>query len=141
MKKLLLLCLAMLTLTFSIKADDDRVVTFAQLPAPAQAFHKQHFADKVPLTVTVDWDDYTIYYQTGEKVEFDKRGNWKSVDCRFAQVPDAIVPAQIKTQINAQFPGTFVVEIDQNRGGYDVKISNGLDLEFNRAFQLTEIDD
>ena len=31
--------------------DDDRVITFEQLPQPAQAFLKQHFANKVPAGV------------------------------------------------------------------------------------------
>ncbi|MBQ9465544.1 MAG: PepSY-like domain-containing protein [Muribaculaceae bacterium] len=141
MKKFLLLFVAMLTIGFSAKADHDQVITFNQLPAVAQTFLKQHFADKMPLIVTVDWDDYTVMYDSGEKVEFDKQGNWKDIDCRSSLVPAALIPAQIKTHVNATFPGTSILKLERNRSGYEVKLNNGLEVEYNRAFQVIGIDD
>lgn len=141
MKKFLLLLVAMLTIGFSAKADHDQVITFNQLPAVAQTFLKQHFADKMPLIVTVDWDDYTVMYDSGEKVEFDKQGNWKDIDCRSSLVPAALIPAQIKAHVNATFPGTSILKLDRNRRGYEVKLNNGLEVEYNRAFQVIGIDD
>ena len=73
--KAIVLLAAMLMMSFNAKADHDQVITFDQMPEVAQAFHKQFFANKVPLVVTVDWDDYTIRYESGEKVEFDNSRN------------------------------------------------------------------
>ena len=70
--KAILLLVVMMAISFNAKADHDQVITFDQMPEAAQAFLKQHFANKVPLVVTVDWDDYTIRYESGEKIEFDK---------------------------------------------------------------------
>ena len=141
MKKYLVLLVAALTLGFSAKADHDQVINFNQLPANAQALLKQHFGDKVPLIVTMDWDDYTIMYDSGEKVEFDKQGNWKDIDCRSSQVPTALIPEQIKANIRTSFPGTTILKLDRNRRGYEVKLNNGLEIEFNRQFQVIDIDD
>ncbi|MBP5687731.1 MAG: hypothetical protein J6X22_03715, partial [Muribaculaceae bacterium] len=63
MKRVLILMFAVLLLGFSAKADHDQVITYNQLPTVAQELLKQHFADRVPLIVTVDWDDYTIVYE------------------------------------------------------------------------------
>lgn len=141
MKKLALFLVTLLTLTFSAKADHDQIVTFDQLPQAAQALLKQHFASKVPLVVTMDWDDYTIVYESGEKVEFDKQGNWKEFDCRTSQVPPELIPEQIKAHVRTAFPGAAIVDLDRNRRGYEIKLNNGLDIEYNRAFQVVEIDD
>lgn len=141
MKKYLILLVAILTLGFSAKADHDQVITFNQLPATAQALLKEHFADKVPLIVTMDWDDYTIVYDSGEKVEFDKQGNWKEIDCRSSFVPTALIPEQIKANVKTSFPGTTIIKLDRNRRGYEVKLNNGLEIEFNRSFQVIDIDD
>ncbi len=141
MKKFLFVLAAMLTIGFSAKADHDQVVTFNQLPATAQAMLKQHFAGKIPLVVTMDWDDYTIMYETGEKVEFDKQGNWKELDCRASMVPQELIPEQIKAHVRATFPGTTILKLDRNRRGYEIKLNNGLDIEYNRNFQVVEIDD
>ena len=141
MKKFLLLFVALITLGFRAKADHDQVITYSQLPATAQTMLKQHFADKVPLVVTMDWDDYTIMYETGEKIEFDKQGNWKEIDCRSSHVPAVLVPEQIKANVKASFPGTTILKIDRNLRGYEVKLNNGLEIEFNRSFQVIDIDD
>lgn len=111
------------------------------MPEAAQAFHKQYFADKVPLVVTVDWDDYTIRYESGEKVEFDKQGNWKEIDCRSTIVPLELIPKQIKANINATFPGSKILKIDRNRRGYEVKLNNGLEVEYSPTFDVIDIDD
>ncbi|MBQ3958948.1 MAG: PepSY-like domain-containing protein [Muribaculaceae bacterium] len=141
MKKLLFVLLAVLTLGFSAKADHDQVINFNQLPQQAQTLLKQHFANKVPLIVTMDWDDYTIVYDSGEKVEFDKQGNWKEIDCRTSSVPTALIPEQIKSHIRATFPGTTIIDLDRNRRGYEVKLNNGLEVEYSPSFQVIDIDD
>ena len=72
-KRIVMMLTFALMMCMSVMADNDRVITFDQLPAPAQTLLKQHFADKVVMIVTVDYDDYTVMYQSGEKVEFDKK--------------------------------------------------------------------
>ncbi len=141
MKKVLILLFAVLTLSFSAKADHDQVITFNQLPASAQTLLKEHFAGKVPLVVTMDWDDYTIVYDSGEKIEFDKQGNWKDFDCKTSHVPSAIIPKQIKTHVRATFPGTTILKLDRNRRGYEIKLNNGLEIEYNREFKVIDMDD
>ena len=141
MKKYLFVMMAVLALGFTAKADHDQVITFNQLPQTAKDLLKQHFADKVPLIVTMDWDDYTVVYETGEKVEFDKQGKWKEFECRTSQVPSALIPEQIKAHIRATFPGTTIIDLDRNRRGYEIKLNNGLEVEYDRNFRVVDIDD
>lgn len=142
MKKSLFILMAfVLTMCLPVMADNDRVITFDQLPAPAQELLKKHFAEKVPLIITVDWDDYKVIYQSGEKVEFDKKGNWKDLDCKVSRVPVALIPEQIKANVKATFPGAIIIKLDRDRRGYDVKLNNGMELEYNKKFQVVDIDD
>ena len=131
----------MLVMSFSAKADHDQVIPFEQLPQGAQTFVKQHFADRVPLVVTEDWDDYTVRYENGEKVEFDKQGNWKEVDCRASIVPAELIPEEIKANIAATFPNATILKIERRLRGYEVKLDNGLEVEYNPSFQVIGIDD
>ena len=139
--KCFLFMAVMMTMSFNAMADDDdRVITYDQLPQTAQAFLKQNFAAKVPLVVTADWDDFTIMYESGEKVEFDKKGNWKDIDCRASKVPADLVPEQITTYLKANYPGKSVLKLERRRMGYEVRISNGMEIEFNRNFQVIDVD-
>ena len=144
MKKSIFFVLALvmsICLPLTLMADNDQVITFDRLPATSQAMLKQNFADKTPLVITADWDDYKVMYTNGDKVEFDKKGNWRDIECKTSQVPAALIPAQIVANVNATFPGATITEIDQDRRGYSVKLSNGLELEYNRNFQIVELDD
>ena len=142
MKKFFMLMAAMmLTFNVALMADDNRVITYDQLPQTAKTLLSQHFAKKVPLVVTMDWDEYEILYQSGEKVEFNKRGEWKSIDCRVSAVPTVLIPEQIKSHIKATFPGTTIIKLERDRRGYGVKLNNGLEVEYNTRFQVVEIDD
>jgi len=135
------LVMAMISfMSLTMSADHDRVITFEQMPQTAKTFLKQHFAKKVPLMVTADHDDYTIVYETGERVEFDRSGNWKDIECRSSKVPAAVVPQQINTYLNGHYPGKFVVKLERRRMGYEVRISSGLEIEFNRNFQPLDVD-
>jgi hypothetical protein len=142
MKKFFMMMAAMmLTFNVALMADDNRVITYDQLPQTAKTLLSQHFAKKVPLVVTMDWDEYEILYQSGEKVEFNKKGEWKSIDCRVSAVPSVLIPEQIKSHIKATFPGTTIIKLERDRRGYGVKLNNGLEVEYNTRFQVVEIDD
>jgi hypothetical protein len=142
MKKLLsILAVLVLTMSMAVMADNDRVITFDKLPQAAQTLLKANFANKVPVAVTADRDDYMVIYQSGEKVEFDKKGNWKELNCKTSSVPAALIPAQITNHVNATFPGATIVKIERDRRGYEVKLNNGMDIEYNKQFKVTEIGD
>ena len=139
--KAILLLVAVLATSFNARADHDQVISFKEMPEAAQALLKQYFANKVPLVATVDWDDYTIVYDSGEKVEFDKQGNWKEINCRTSCVPTELIPEAIKSHIQTTFPGSAIIKLDRNRRGYEVKLNNGLEVEYDPTFQIIDIDD
>ena len=130
-----------MTMSLTMSADDDdRVITFAQLPEAAQTFLKANFATKVPLLVTADWDDFTIRDESGEKIEFDRSGNWKDIECYNGKVPAEAVPGQISSYISQNYPGKSIIKIERHRSVYEVKINNGMEIEFNRNFQVIDMD-
>ena len=139
--KYFLLMAMVMTMSLTMSADDDdRVITYDQLPQAAQTFLKQHFAKKVPLVVTADWDDFTIRYESGEKIEFDRSGNWKDIECYNSKVPNETVPDQISSYISQNYPGKSIIKLERHRSVYEVKLNNGMEIEFNRNFQVVDVD-
>lgn len=145
MKKLLLVFMCLFTLQSVVRADNDKPIQVNQLPQQAQQFIKQHFADSSVAMAKVesDWWDksYDIIFTNGNKVEFDKKGDWKDVDCRYSSVPAAIVPAAILKQVIATYPGVKILKIDRDKKEYEVKLSNKWELKFDRQFNLIDMDD
>lgn len=123
---------------------DDRPIAVTELPAAARQFLDTHFGDMQVAYATVDGHlfdkDYEVAFTNGSKVEFDRNGEWKEVEVRTGSIPAAIIPQQIRQYINQNYPDTPVRQIDRDRRGYEVKLVNGLELEFNNNLALIKID-
>ncbi|MBQ8366404.1 MAG: PepSY-like domain-containing protein [Alistipes sp.] len=126
-------------------ADDDRPIKYDELPAEAKSFVAKHFAKEEVSHVTLDNDligkEYTLVFLSGTKVEFDGDGTWKEVDCRYSNVPEAIVPAAIATYVKEHYPNNKITELKREHGNWEAKITGGLELTFNSSYKLIDIDD
>ena len=144
MKRMIfLVCMfLMMGTTYSI-AGDGYVVGIQQLPAGAQEVMTKCFADKTVLTILKERNEYEVIFNNGEKIEFNKKGEWTEVSCHTTQVPDILIPNPIKMRIMADFSNTRIVKIDRSRNGkkYEVKLSNGLEVEFDKKFNIIKVDD
>lgn len=143
MKKFFVL-LAVSLASLSIMKADDRPVAFAQLPAPAQAFINTNYPDDKVSYATVDDDfirpDYSVVLVSGVRLQFDNDGSLEKIEAR-AGVPEGLVPVQIKDYVKATYPDAVITEYEIGRRHYEIKLSNRLELKFNRNFALVEIDD
>ena len=144
MKKLFLLLMAM-GLSFPAFAGHDKPISTDKLPAKAREFIAAHFdMSKISLT-TMDKElfdtTYEVFFTDGNKIEFDRKGEWKDIDCKYSRVPDAAVPQGIKDYIAANHAGRFIKAIDRDKHDYEVKLDNGLELKFDLRFRLIGYDD
>ena len=125
-------------------ADNDKPIKFGELPANARTTITKHFSkQKVALTTRetgIGNNDYNVVLQNGTKIEFNNKGVWTEVDCKRNKVPAALIPQQIRTYMLKNYPGTHVTKIEKKRNGYEIDLSNGIDITFNNQFQVTKID-
>ena len=124
---------------------DDRVIPTQQLPAAAQTFVQNTFPGKGIAYATIDRDfgktTYDVRLNDGTEVDFDSKGTWDKVDCGFSAVPAQLVPTAIANYVKANYAGATIVKIDKERHGYDIELSNDLELKFNKQGQLIGFDD
>ena len=146
MKKLLLIitCLFCMTTTFGM-ADDDRPIRVEQLPAKAQQFIKTNFPQEKIAFTSLDrdifGDTYDVLFASGTKLEFTDKGEWKEIECKYSTVDEKFIPEQIRNYVTNTYPGTKYVKIEKGKNGYEVELTNGLELTFDRNFVLIDIDD
>ena len=129
MKKLVFFLVCLFTMQVVV-ADNDKPVTFEQLPQAAQSFVKKHFADRNVAFSKMDKD----------KLEFDKQGNWKEMKCKHGLVPETAVPAQIVKYVKTNYPEAKILQIEKDRYEYEVRLSNFWDLKFDLKFNLIDMD-
>lgn len=144
MKKLVFLFVCLFALQTVACADDDKPIQVSQMPQVAQQFINQYFSgQKIALSKMESkfFDKtYEVIFTNGNKMEFDKRGEWKEVDCKHGSVPVTIVPAAILNYVKTSYPDAQILKIDRDSKGYKVKLSNRMELKFDKRFNLIDID-
>lgn len=145
MKKILFVLAAILSLgVLTARADNDKIITKAMLPAEAQAFIDAHFSGLKISYAKQERDfldnSYEVVFANGSKLEFTRKGAWKDVDCRYDEVPAAIVPQAIKDYVKANYPDAKILKIERDSHDYEVKLSNRFELTFDKKFNIIDID-
>ena len=51
------------------------------------------------------------------------------------------IPQQIQKTVSAKWPDAGYKKIERDRHGYEIELTNRLELKFNKTFKLIEIDD
>ncbi|MBO5616012.1 MAG: PepSY-like domain-containing protein [Prevotella sp.] len=123
----------------------DRMIPAERIPAPARAFIQKTFPNQAIAFAQLDYDffrkTYEVHLINGVKMDFDSKGTWDKVDCKFSAVPANLVPVALANHVKMNFRGAQIVKIDKKRYGFKVELSNGLELKFNKQGGLIAIDD
>lgn len=145
MKKILLTLVVTMFCSMMAMADD-MPIDYKEVPANIKTFVTKHFPSAKVTAATKDAEfmggtEYTIYLDNGAKIEFNNKGTWKEVECGVVAVPAGIVPAKIANYVLANYKGSDIVKIDSDKNDYEIRLSNGVELKFNRNGDFIKIDD
>ena len=144
MKRILLL-LAVLIGACAAYARDTYSRDITTLPAAAQTIVKNNFKAGVSH-IKIDKEfgrvsEYDVILTDGSEITFDSKGNWKEIEMRAnASVPSALVPAAINACVKQNQKKVKIIGIEKNRSGYEVELSNGVEMKFNSEGKFIRYD-
>lgn len=129
--------------------DREKVIDFNELPAPAQKFLNNHFAGEEILSIVLETEigdkEYSVFYDNGTEVKFDRKGNWESVEHEYSKIPESVVPEAIMAMIKSKQPGKAVTGISRDLTGrdkgYEVELENVIEMKFDIEGRFIRYDD
>lgn len=143
-RKLMIAICCMVSCNMVANAGNDKPIAVNALPVKAQTLLSNHFNNQKVMLATIESGvvsrSYDVVLQNGTKLEFDKKGNLTEIDCKQGIVPVQLIPQAIKSYLKDNYAGQSVKKIEMNKNEYEVELTNGLDLTFNKHFQLIDID-
>lgn len=146
-KNVLYLAIITAVMSISLSAAAQRC---KDLPNNAQIFITNHFKgytvnhyEKERDMLDVEHKVYLSNTRSTFKLEFDKNGNIKSAEAvgNNTSLPKSLVPLKISQYVAQKFPHASIVEWEKNRKTQEVKLNNGIELEFDRNMKLVKMDD
>lgn len=144
-KKLLLSLALVAGMAATASARDTYAHSASALPQAAQTTLSNNFKSKVTV-VKIDKElgrvsEYEAILSDGTEVSFDRDGNWKNVEVSAkGSVPSFFVPKTISEYVRKTHPGQKVIGIEKSRSGYEVEITNGIDMKFDTRGQFQRYD-
>lgn len=125
-------------------AGNDKPISVNTLPIKAQVLLTNYFGNQKVALATIESGvvnrSYDVVLQNGTKLEFNKKGELTEIDSKQGVVPIKLIPLSIKNYLQNNYPRQSVKKLEIKKNEYEVELSNGMDLTFNKHFQLIDID-
>lgn len=144
-KKILIALIAVIGFSITAFAGDKYMHDASALPKGAQTTLSKNFKSKVSIVKIdksiVGVSEYEVVMSDGSEVTFDKDGNWKEVEVNISKsVPSGFIPANISNYVKSNYKGKRIVGIEKTRGGYDIDLSNGVEMKFDKQGNFLKFD-
>lgn len=116
---------------------DEKMIDAQELPEEAQNFISTYFPtaeySKVEKNLTAETDGtlYEVELGNNFEIDFDAEGKWIDIDGNDQELPTGIIPESIANYIAENYFDLFVTGIDTETTGYEIDLSNDLDLIFD----------
>lgn len=127
-----------------ISCTKEKAVSSDDLPATSTSYITTHFPEQAIVHAVKEFDDlritYTVYLKNGVKIEFDQNGVVKEIEGNDA-LPDSVIPSTILDHVKSNYPSAFIKKWEVERTKQEVKLSNGITLEFDKNGNFLRIDD
>ena len=127
MKKFIVFLAAAIAGIGVLSGCDEVKIKEKRLPETARTFIQKNFPHTTILSAEKEKEDgvkqYNVRLADGTEIEFDAKGNWKSIECEFSVLPEAALLPTISEYIAENYPGSKAYKIDKKYGGYEVEIT------------------
>lgn len=135
--------------TISCNDDDDNntsMVEFNTLPNTAVEFVNTYFAG-IDIVNVEKYSPaqsngvmYEVNFRDGSEIEFDQAGNWVKVEAadNFT-IPTGFILPVIVTYVNTNYPLQGINQIEKNSTGFEVELTNDMDLIFDATGNFIRI--
>lgn len=123
---------------------DSYTINREKLPEEAREMLDEYFPKAKIGMIKVDRHllkktDYDVRLVNGTTIEFSNKGKWKSVNCKNREVPEGLVMKPIRRYVDKNFSGLKIVKIRKKAAGYEIGLSDGVELKFNLLGSFTGV--
>lgn len=147
MKRLILLLAATLTVGTSLFAQQNASKPDKpELQEDIHIFLGNYFNGDKVKSHKVIWDGadivaFNLILDSGTEVDFNRLGEWTEIEMAMdGPVPSGVVPEAIAVFVRTHHKGLDISEIEKVHSGYNVELTNGLDIEFTQYGELLKYD-
>lgn len=116
-----------------------------QLPPPVKAFVAQHFPKQKITRAVLDNEllgktKYELRLDNAVEIDITPKGEWLDIDGNKNKIPDSVVPPPILKYAQDNGAGAYIKQIERKTYGYEIELSNGLEMKFDQKGNFLKLD-
>lgn len=140
MKKIILL--AILPLLFA-SCEKEEIITDNDIPSEILSYTDNHFPENPIMQVVKDSDGWELSYDItldgGFFLEFNRKKEVTDIE-GLSMLPNSVIPAKLLTYVETNYGENFIIGWELDDRNQQIKLDNGLELEFNMKGDFLRID-
>lgn len=121
----------------------DRIIQNSEIPVAIQNYIKTHFPDRTIVKAEIDMEgtkkEYEIKLDNKTELEFNRKYQIKKIDGKSA-LPASVIPPAINEYVKTHYPNNVITDWEIEWNHQEVKLDNGIELEFNLKGRFIRID-
>ena len=147
MKKIFTLIMAAALVSGVASARDKITTDVNELPESARTLLSQYYHGAGVSRIKIDskisgQSDYEVVLDDGTEIEFAHDGSLKEIESgRDGVVPENLILKSIRDYVSTNYVGRKIVSMDVERNGYDIELSDGVELKFNKSGKVLSVED
>ena len=114
------------------------------LPDAITTFIKQQFPNATIVGFEPDQEhggvEYDVYLNDGTQIDFDAKNQWEKVESTRG-VPAFFIPKTIASYVSGNYQNLAITKINKEYNGYEIELTNGVELRFDSSGRFMGIDD
>ena len=145
MKRYIIVATGLLALLFTACSQESITHQADNLPAKARDIISANFTSAVSL-VEEEKDfgkttEYEVTLTDGSELKFNSSGEWISIDTpNNRSVPSGLIPTAIAKYVVSKHAGASIVGIEKEKKGYEIELSNGVEISFDKGGNFLKYD-
>lgn len=139
----LLATVSMILLIGFTSCAQDKIIPSNKLPKQIITFVETHFPENSIIQASFDRElfskSYEIILKDNIKLDFNSKNEATSIEGN-SKLPDKVIPKQILEYVKKNYNKNVIIEWELDDKKQQVKLDNGLELEFNKNGDFLRID-
>lgn len=136
--------------TISCNNDDDtntEVINYSTVPENSKRFITDYFSNNTitvvekKRTANTNGAVYEVKFSNRDEIEFDVNGDWVKVEAEGRNaIPTGFILPTIVNYVTTNYSTFSINQIEKNTFGFEVELTNDLDLIFDKNGEFVRID-
>ncbi len=140
MKRLFLLALVPFLL---ISCEKEEILPLTDIPSEISNYVSTHFPENPIIQAIKDTDGFELTYditlEGGLFLKFNRKKEVIDIE-GLTKLPDSVIPAKLLEYATTNYPDNYIIGWELDDRNQQIKLENGLELEFNMNGDFLRID-